>query len=160
MKALIIYDSGHGNTEKIAQAIGEGLESHADVKVKKVDEVRAGDLIGNDYLMVGSPTHGFNPTPAVSDMIKGIAPGGLKGVKVAAFDTRFPDEKIGENRILKFFVGLFGFAAGKIANKLVKKGGVLAVPTEGFYVADTEGPLLEGELERAKAWAIKIVGRP
>ena len=38
----------------------------------------------------------------------------------------------------------------------VKKGGELAVPAEGFYVGDTEGPLLEDELERAAEWARKI----
>ena len=38
MKSLIIYDSIYGNTEKIAQAIGEGLTG--EVKVVRVGEVR------------------------------------------------------------------------------------------------------------------------
>jgi hypothetical protein len=32
----------------------------------------------------------------------------------------------------------------------------LVVPPEGFYVVDTEGPLLEGELDRAAVWARKL----
>lgn len=44
-------------------------------------------------------------------------------------------------------------AAGPIAKRFVKKGGDLAVPPEGFFVAGTEGPLKEGELERAADWA-------
>ena len=51
---------------------------------------------------------------------------------------------------------IFGYAAKPIADRLEKKGGQLAVPPEGFYVTDTEGPLVEGELERAAEWARKI----
>jgi flavodoxin I len=55
------------------------------------------------------------------------------------------------------FVRIFGYAAQPITDRLEKKGGELVVPAEGFYVADTEGPLLEGELERAAEWAKEIV---
>jgi hypothetical protein len=60
-------------------------------------------------------------------------------------------------RILAFFVKIFGYAAQPIADRLQKKGGELAVPPEGFYVGDTEGPLFEGELERAADWAKQIL---
>lgn len=156
MKALVVYDSKFGNTGKIAQAIGKGLETGADVEVKNISEVHAGDQDGRDLVIVGSPTHGFKPTPAIAEWIKGIQPS-LKGVKVAAFDTRITDEKIGENKVLRFFVHLFGFAAAKIASNLVKKGGAPVVPPEGFYVVDTEGPLLDGELERAVEWGKKVL---
>ncbi len=39
MKALVVYDTVYGNTEKIAEAIGTGLEDCAEVKVYKVNEV-------------------------------------------------------------------------------------------------------------------------
>ena len=42
--------------------------------------------------------------------------------------------------------------------KLKKKGGTLVKEPEGFFVEDTEGPLREGELERAVGWAREIVG--
>ena len=35
--------------------------------------------------------------------------------------------------------------------------GELVVPPEGFYVGDTEGPILEGEMERAADWAGQIM---
>ncbi len=38
----------------------------------------------------------------------------------------------------------------------MKAGGELAAPAEGFFVVDTEGPLQEGELERAAAWARQV----
>jgi len=50
------------------------------------------------------------------------------------------------------------FDTKPISDKLTKKGGVLAASPEGFYVKGTEGPLKEGELERAAARARQIVG--
>jgi hypothetical protein len=35
----------------------------------------------------------------------------------------------------------------------------LIEPTAGFLVQDTEGPLVEGELERAAEWAKQIKGK-
>ena len=39
---------------------------------------------------------------------------------------------------------------------LAQKGADIVHEPEGFYVADTEGPLLESELERAEVWGGKI----
>ena len=50
-----------------------------------------------------------------------------------------------------------GYAAEPIAKGLKRKGGDQRLPPEGFYVADTEGPLKEGELERAAEWAQRVV---
>ena len=44
-----------------------------------------------------------------------------------------------------------------LAKQLQKKGGELVLPPEGFYVGGTEGPLLDGELERAGAWGKRII---
>jgi DNA-binding CsgD family transcriptional regulator len=46
-------------------------------------------------------------------------------------------------------VGIFGYAAGKIAGSLKTKGGTLILSPEAFFVKGKEGPLKEGELERA-----------
>jgi hypothetical protein len=55
--------------------------------------------------------------------------------------------------ILRFSIKLFGYAAKPMAEALTRKGGALAMPPEGFLVNGTEGPLQEGELERAAEWA-------
>jgi hypothetical protein len=39
----------------------------------------------------------------------------------------------------------------------VKKGGELVFPPEGFLVKKSEGPLKDGELERAAEWAKGLV---
>lgn len=53
-------------------------------------------------------------------------------------------------------VGLFGYAAEPIAKRLKKAGGKEAAAPAGFIVTDTEGPLQDGELERAADWARQI----
>jgi len=155
MKALVVYDSVFGNTEQIAQAIGDAIGSREDIPVLKVGDVGPEQLTGSKLLIVGSPTRAFRPTPAITKLLKGISRDGLKGVKVAAFDTRFSMSDV-DSRVLRFLGGLFGYAAKPILDRLVKKGGEPLVPPEGFIVVDTEGPLKEGELERAADWAKKI----
>lgn len=157
MRAMVVYDSAFGNTEKVAQAIGQALGSSEDAEVVRVGNVSPGQMAGLTLLIVGSPTQKFRPLGTIAGFLKGIPNGELKGVKVAAFDTRMTESNVEKVRILAFFVKIFGYAAKPIADRLVKKGGDLAAPPEGFYVADTEGPLLEGELERAADWARRIV---
>jgi flavodoxin I len=157
MKALVVYDSVFGNTERIAQAIGHALASPEDVEILQVGNVKPEQLAGLTLLIVGSPTQKFSPLGTITSFLKSIPKNGLDGVKVAAFDTRLPESKVDEIRILAFFVRIFGYAAKPIAHRLQKKGGELVAPPEGFYVGDTEGPLLEGELERAADWARQIV---
>jgi len=158
MKALIIYDSFFDNTEQIAQAMGNALGSPEDVEILRVGNVKPEQLTGVTLLIVGSPTRGFRPTPAISNLLKSIPKNGLKGVKVAAFDTRFTMDAIESSVfILRILVNLFGYAAKPIADGLEKKGGELIMPPEGFFVEGTEGPLKEGELERAADWAKQIM---
>ena len=54
-------------------------------------------------------------------------------------------------------VNVFGYAAEPIGDKLEGKGGEPVISPEGFYVDGTEGPLTEGELERAADWARHIL---
>jgi flavodoxin I len=150
-KTLIVYDSMFGNTEKIAQAIGGALGT----QVIYVDDIKPEHLVGLDVLIVGSPTQAFQPLKPIKAFLKDIPAGALKGVKVAAFDTRADVQEVG-SRILTLFVKLFGYAAEPIAAQLIKKGGMQAIAPAGFFVTDKEGPLKEGELERAAAWAQQV----
>jgi len=144
MKALVVYDSKHGNTEKVALTIGEALGA----QVLQVDKVSPADLRGLDLLIVGSPTHGGWFTEGIKALLD--ASPALDGVDVATFDTRTATIW---NRILPF-----GYAAPRIAQRLKTSGGHLLAPPEGFVVLGVEGPLREGELDRAAAWAKGMVG--
>ncbi len=155
LKALIVYDSKFGNTEKIARAIGEAITPLAEVKVVKAGEANASELTSIDFLIVGSPTHAGGATRAIKEFLKRIPANAFENVRVTSFDTRFSakDKGIGTRIVL----GIFRYAAGRIANILEYKGGSLAVEPEGFIVEDSEGPLKKGELERAATWAKGIV---
>ena len=156
MKAMVVYDSVHGNTEQVAQAVARALGSPEEVETLRVTEVDVGQLADLDILIVGAPTHAFQPSPAAKTFLKSIPIGALEGVRVAAFDTRISVEDT-DSTILSFMIKLFGYAAKPIADRLKRKGGDLALPPEGFFVEGTEGPLREGELERAAEWAKPIV---
>src|SRR5271157_1444855 len=149
MKSLIIYDSIYGNTEKIAQAIGEGLTG--EVKVLRVGEVNTSELNTFDLLILGSPVHGGRPTPALEAFLKKLPSHSLQGMRVAAFDTRFESEDQGIG--LRILMSVIRYAAERIAKDLTKKGGRLVAEPEGFIVENKEGPLKQGELERAITWA-------
>ena len=158
MKALVIYDSFFDNTEQVAQALRRALGSEEEVSVLRVGDVEREHMAGLDVLVVGSPTRAFSPTPAIRKLVGSIPRGGLAGVKVAGFDTRMDIDQA--PRILRALVKVFGYAAEPIAGKLKRKGGGLAVAPGGFIVDGTEGPLRDGELERAAEWAGRIIAAP
>ncbi len=72
---------------------------------------------------------------------------------------RSTDEEIQEHGFLAKMVKIFGYAADPISDRLGKKGGVVVMPPEGFAVTGMEGPLTEGEIERAAAWAHQILAK-
>lgn len=156
MKSIIIYDSQYGNTEKIARAIAEVLGQQGKVSILKVGDAQPGMLKDMELVVVGSPTQQFRATSAMRDFLKSIPKGSLKGTSVAAFDTRLTQAFIDKNSALSFFERIFGYAAQRIAKALKQTGGQLVLPGEAFYVEGMEGPLSEGGLLRAEAWARKL----
>lgn len=152
MKILVVFDSFFGNTEQVARAVGDALAARGEVTVTRVSELQPGQLAGVDLLVVGSPTRAFRPSPNTQAFLKDLAPGALRGVKAAAFDTRI-DPLEANSGFLRLMVNLFGYAAGPIAGALRKKGATPAGTPAGFFVKASEGPLRDGELERAASWA-------
>lgn len=156
MKALVLYDSQFGNTEKIARAIGDALSAGAETTLLHADSAAHGAFAGYDVVVVGSPTQRFHATERVAGLLEGLA---LPNVRAAAFDTRFDRAEV-DNAVLRFArkaAGDNAWAATRIADFLEKAGATVVVPPEGFIVQETEGPLRPGELERAGKWAGKIL---
>ncbi len=89
------------------------------------------------------------------EFLKRIPANALENIGVTSFDTRFSAE--GKGIGTRMLLRVLGYAAGRIANRLERKGGHLAAEPEGFIVEDSEGPLKKGELERAATWAKGIV---
>ena len=141
----VVYDSWYGNTAKIAEVIGRKLGE--DTQVLRAEDATAYDLSDLEILIVGSPTHGGMPTPAIQNFLERVGSRSLGGVKVAAFDTRVPAR----------WVKLIGFASSRIIRQLRAKGGTPIGPNVGFYVHGKQGPLVGTERARAEAWAKQIL---
>jgi flavodoxin I len=144
MKTVIVFDSVHGNTEKIARAIAGALSG--ETKVIRASEWNVEQLTGADMLIVGSPTYGGRATETMQRLLAGLSSSAVKGVKVATFDTRLTSR----------FVRIFGFAAERIAEDLRGKGANVVSTPEGFFVKGREGPLKDGEEARAAGWARQL----
>jgi len=87
MKILITYFSQTGNTEKIANAIGEVAAQGNETEIKKMEEVDAGSVSGYDFIFIGSPLHAANLAGPVKKFLEGLQAGA--GQKLAGFITHF-----------------------------------------------------------------------
>ena len=149
MKIIVLYDSVFGNTKQVAESVADALKAKGAVAVSAA-EFKAEMLDGADVLVAGSPTRAFNPTPVMTGVLKSLP--SLSGKKALVFDTR-SDKADLNSKAFNFFEKFFGYAADKMARAMKRKGAVLAAEPAGFFVADAEGPMKEGELKRAAEWA-------
>jgi flavodoxin I len=152
MKSLVVYDSEFGNTEEIAKTIARALGDEA--RAVRVGEIPVEELREYGQVIVGSPTQAGRPTPLIKAFLREIPNDGLKHARVSGFDTRIPGQEQGF--VLRIFMGFLGYAAGRIARELEKKGGQLIAQPQGFFVTGKEGPLRDGEADRAAAWAFTM----
>jgi hypothetical protein len=157
MKAFVVYESIHGNTEAIARAVAEGLAIGFEVTVA---DARTMPAVGDtDLLVVGAPAHAFSVGPyrtrAVATwhgMTKvrvrevglreylGCSPWLLQ-VRAAAFGTNLDKPS------------LPGSAARMADRRLRALGCSMVAAAESFHLAGITGPLVDGELDRARRWA-------
>lgn len=141
MKAVVLYDTAYGNTRTIAESVASKLGPGA--AAVPVDGFDPGTLHPGDLLVVGSPINGWKPTARIAESLADLGRRGLAGVQAAAFDTR-----------VKLFI--HGDAARKMTKSLTEAGATIVSGPMAFYVKGSEGPLLEGEAERAAAWAADL----
>jgi flavodoxin len=161
VRALVVYESVFGDTEAIARAIAEGIAIRVPVDVVSARDAPKSVDADVALLVVGGPTHAFGmPRPAtregavkehgaqIVDTTTGLhewldvarLP---EGLRAAAFDTRMDHPKL----ITKLN------HASRSEEKLLKgQGATVVAPAEHFLVTDVEGPLVEGEEERARQW--------
>lgn len=140
MKVLVVYDSKFGNTERIALVVADRLHRHGSVELMNVELAPRSMPQSLNLLVVGGPTQGHGASPALRGWLEGLE--AAQGARAGAFDTRFAKPR-----------WLTGSAARVIARRLGGLGFHMVGDPESFFVAETEGPLLEGETDRAAAWA-------
>ena len=133
--------------------MGTALSKTNEVKIVRASEALNTDFTNYELLIVGSPTNGGWASPLAKAFLDNIPVGALNGKKAAAFDTgSTPD---GEGFIGKTAIKLFGYAAPRTA-KILESKGAKVLANENFFVKGMEGPIIEGELERAQEWALQL----
>jgi hypothetical protein len=161
MRAVVAYESWFGNTGALAEVVADELRAEHDVTLVSVDDPPP-SLEGVDLVVVGAPTHvhGLSskfsrraaleqkgeerePGRGARGWLAELPPG--EGRRAAAFDTRIDKPVV-----------LVGSAGGTLARRLSRRGFALVAPAESFFVRDSEGPLGDGELARARAWARRV----
>lgn len=148
MKTLVVYESEYGNTERVARTIADALGEHGESRALPVAEV--GNLAGQrlDLLVVGAPTQRHGAPVDMEGLLYRIPRDALTGVVALAFDTRYDRAR-----------WITGSAAMRIGKHLRRLGCLLLAEPESFFVVGEEGPLEPGEEERARAWALRSLGR-
>jgi flavodoxin len=155
MKAIIIYHTRFGNTERIAKSLEIGLKEATDIQDVVCINVRDGvtdidSLKEYDIICIGAPTEGFSaPKPIKQFLTK------LKGVNLAgkygfAFDTTVDSR-------------LSGSAAKFIEKELKKQGLQIVSPVESAIVfalkemgTITDARLKEGEEKRFEQVGLQL----
>jgi hypothetical protein len=164
MRALVVYESMFGNTEKVARAVADGIGERCEVTLMEVGSAATRLPDDVSLLVVGGPTHAFGMTRASTraDAAKQAGERGVvstargirewlaalepaPGMAAAAFDTHI-DKRIP------------GYASHG-ARRRLQAHGYDVRDVESFKVTDTKGPLTAGEEDRAKRWGTALVGR-
>jgi len=137
-KAIVIYHTRFGNTEKIAQALASGMDEQGlDVDCVNVEDVSMDKFIEYDFLAIGGPTHGFGMSKPMKAFIQKLEYANLRDMKAYAFDTK--------NRSR-----LWGSAAKRIEKRLKKIGMNIVKPSASAIVTGLKGPLQVGMIGKFK----------
>jgi menaquinone-dependent protoporphyrinogen IX oxidase len=147
VKGIVIFDTSHGNTRTIAEAIAETLkEVGTEVDTFYVKDVKKLSVKDYDFLVLGSPTKWGTMSFTVKGFLGKVKSKEWMNKPFTAFDTENP-ENIERKE---------GSAAEKIAEKLREKQMNQLLPVLKSVVLGWKGPLQEGEIERAKEYARKL----
>jgi flavodoxin len=150
MNALVVYHSQFGNTRQVAEAMAAELRQAGTARTLGIDRLAPADMQDVDLVVMGTPTHKMNLPQAVRPVFEGLPRRILRGVPIAAFDTSYK---------MSAFLARFT-AAKRIDSMLRKLGGKRLAPPETFHVHQHhEGPLFDGEVERARRWALSLLAR-
>ena len=146
MKALIVYDTKHGNTKQVAELIGEGLKTieENEVTIESVKEIDLNKDEIYDLILVGSPNHVGRHTKSVKKFIKGLPNASLKGKSFAVFDTYMSKDY--EKAVKKMEKQI-----NEAMPNLNKASSGLSIKVGGM-----KGPIVEEDLPKCKEFGITL----
>jgi flavorubredoxin len=150
IKAIVIFDTTYGNTEKIAKSLEIGLKEAGILTVcMNAIDVAAGDSLNQyDLICLGAPTQFMTASRPMKKFLGKLKSMNLFGKYSFAFDTKFDS-------------GLSGSAAKFIEEKLKNMGLEIIAPRESaivFGMNEKEGGaiLKEGEETRFEQIGLRI----
>lgn len=164
MRALVVYESMFGNTKAVAESVAVGVSTQLPVELLEVGAAPPLAEVDADLLVLGGPTHAFGLSRtrtredatartgrSVISQRRGLREwledGGRAPAQTATFDTKVRRPN------------LPGSAARGAEKRLRRLGGRPVARAETFYVDGMEGPLLPGELDRAREWGVDLAQR-
>lgn len=164
MRVLVVYESMFGNTKTVARAVAEAMAETLPVDFREVGSAPDLGQVEVDLLVVGAPTHAFSLSRARTREDAATKTGhgvisrerGVREWLDATSSARVPFATF-ETHVRK--PNLPGSAASAAAKRLRKLGGTEFDKPQTFYVDGMEGPLLDGELEKAAAWGESLARR-
>ncbi|GAA2121751.1 flavodoxin family protein [Nocardioides bigeumensis] len=160
-QALVVYESMFGNTERVAQAVADGLrESGFEVDVHNVVWAPERLRLGYDLVVLGAPTHAFSLSrhSTRADAVKQGAPSERTRIGMRdwlldlSWDGSPPAVAVFDTRATK--VRHLRWAADRAMISLLRRRGLRPHGSPGvFLVTDVKGPLEPDEITRATTWA-------
>ncbi len=150
-KVLISYSSKGGNTEKLAMAIAEGVNSVEGFKavVKRAKDTTPQDLVEADGIIIGSPVYFGSMSTEVKDLIDRsvVVRRKLKDKVGAAFTTSGHITGGKETTIFSILYAMF-------IHEMIIVGD--PIEAGGHYGVACTGEPKEGDLENAKKLGIRV----
>lgn len=152
MKTLVVYDTLYGNTGLLARVIANRLP---DVTLVHVESLTPDHIAQAELIFMGSPSRGYNATKRLRQAVETLPKSALKAKSAAVFETRL---KVSRHmpKILRYVLKNTGWGDAKLDAMLLRKGAKLISPLGIFYVSTQEGPLKDGETDKAELWAKQI----
>jgi flavodoxin len=160
MKGIVTYDSVHGNTRQVAEAIAEQIRAEGhQVDVFNLKEGVPKALTG-DFMFIGSPTRAGRMTGSVKEFMENIDVGYWKNKPIVLFDTLGPFSKDAEKRKKWLEIAYEGDknAAGVMRKACQGRGLSNCARTLHIAVVGFMGPLAPDALDMAKAYTREFLG--
>jgi flavodoxin len=152
MKAIVLYDSRFGSTEKIAKSLEAGLKATGRIETivcTSTNEIpSAGSLKEYDILCVGAPTENMSASKSMKEFLAKLKDTDLSGKYGFAFDTRLDSR-------------FSGSAAKYIEKELVNQGLRIIAPRESAIVSSLKerGAMVGSRLKEGEEKRFEEVGR-
>ena len=149
MKAIVLFDTLFGNTERIASRLAAGLQATGivaeDANIKGLEIER---LVEYDLIALGAPTQYLTASKPMKDFLERLKAVNLRGKSAFAFDTRYG-------------YPLSGSAAKFIEKKLKHLGLEIIRPRSSATVVQQKTAVKVGDsiLKEGTEAAFEVVGK-